>query len=117
LERTAEVGIGFARNGTNVENTRSFRLIDFFAGRIKMGIINDSMKINVQFEALMRKFIFTVGFLGLFALSGCEQKPSPEVLGTVVEGVPKVEGADKPFEMPELGPPPSEESLPKKGPH
>jgi hypothetical protein len=83
-----------------------------------MGIINVSMTIDARFEALMRKFLFTlVGFLGLIALSGCEQKPSPKEQGTVVEGVPKVEGADKPFEMPELGPPPSEDSLPKKGPH
>ena len=43
-------------------------------------------------------------------LWGCEPSVDKSDLGTVVEELPDVPGADKPFEMPELGPPPPEES-------
>jgi hypothetical protein len=46
---------------------------------------------------------------------GCGPNLSSKDFGTVVEGIPKVEGADKPFEMPELGPPLPEDYRPKKG--
>jgi hypothetical protein len=46
---------------------------------------------------------------------GCGPNLSSNEFGTVVEGIPKVAGADKPFEMPELGPPLPEDYRPKKG--
>jgi len=36
-------------------------------------------------------------------MAGCEQKVPKEELGTVVFEVPAVQGADKPYEMPQLG--------------
>jgi len=37
---------------------------------------------------------------------GCGPGVSEEELGTVVKELPEVPGADEPFEMPKLGPPP-----------
>lgn len=37
-------------------------------------------------------------------LVGCGPELSDRDLGTVVEEVPKVDGADKPYHMPQLGP-------------
>jgi len=42
-------------------------------------------------------------------LWGCGPSVDEDDLGTVVEEVPEVPGSDKPFEMPELGPPPPPE--------
>jgi hypothetical protein len=42
-------------------------------------------------------------------LSGCSKDYPPEEYGTVDHEVPSVAGAEKPFEMPKLGPPLSEE--------
>jgi hypothetical protein len=54
-------------------------------------------------------------FCGIMVLSallitgGCGPNLSSREFGTIAEGVPQVPGADKPFEMPELGPPPPED--------
>jgi hypothetical protein len=54
----------------------------------------------------MRNFFIGITvFFVLPLLVGCGQNISEQELGTIVEGVPEVEGADKPYEMPELGPP------------
>lgn len=49
-----------------------------------------------------------LGFCGLLTVSTCLVGCGPELsdrdLGTVVEEVPKVDGADKPYHMPQLGP-------------
>ncbi len=47
------------------------------------------------------------------AVAGCGPKVAPEDLGQIVFEVPDVPGAEKPYEMPELGPapPPSGPSL------
>lgn len=58
----------------------------------------------------MKRFFFGIGALLLLSLfGGCEEKPSTKELGTVVEGVPHVKGADERFNMPALGPPPPED--------
>lgn len=41
----------------------------------------------------------------LMCLTGCGPELSQQDLGHVVYEVPKVAGADKPYPMPELGPP------------
>jgi hypothetical protein len=59
----------------------------------------------------MRQIFY--GILVMLALpfiGGCGPHLSSKECGTIVEGVPQVPGADKPFEMPELGPPPPEDS-------
>ncbi|NLF10024.1 MAG: hypothetical protein GX594_18900 [Pirellulaceae bacterium] len=52
------------------------------------------------------RFIF--GFCGLLivfsCLFGCGPKLSERDLGTVVEEVPQIEGAEEPYPMPRLGP-------------
>ncbi|MBN1395521.1 MAG: hypothetical protein JW959_10895 [Pirellulales bacterium] len=59
------------------------------------------------------RFCVAAGFCGLLLLSiicvGCGPELSERDLGTVVEGVPKVDGADKPYPMPQLGPESEEE--------
>jgi hypothetical protein len=42
-------------------------------------------------------------------LGGCSKDYPPEEYGNVVHEVPSVAGAEKPFKMPKLGPPLSEE--------
>jgi hypothetical protein len=39
-----------------------------------------------------------------FGIAGCGPAISEKDMGTIIYEVPKVEGADKPYEMPELGP-------------
>lgn len=51
--------------------------------------------------------------IALLFLSGCGRSADSREFGTIVEGIPRVEGADKPFEMPKLGPPPSPEEVRK----
>ena len=41
----------------------------------------------------------------LVTLGGCGRELSKTDLGTVVFEIPKVAGADKPYPMPQLGPP------------
>jgi len=43
--------------------------------------------------------------LGPVLLIGCGPAVPPEELGTVLEGLPDVPGAEEPYQMPELGPP------------
>ncbi len=52
-------------------------------------------------------FLSLSAFISLVPLlSGCEPAPPPrEDLGNVVSGLPKVPGADKPYEMPEIDKP------------
>lgn len=38
-------------------------------------------------------------------LNGCESASPPSDLGSVVFEVPRVQGADEPYPMPQLGPP------------
>jgi hypothetical protein len=60
----------------------------------------------------MRQLIFgTFLFLALPFFGGCGPNLSSKDFGTIVDGIPKIAGADKFYEMPELGPPPSEEEL------
>jgi hypothetical protein len=50
---------------------------------------------------------YRLGFLLLLlSLTGCGPALSKSDLGLVVFEVPKVAGADKPYEMRQLGPPP-----------
>jgi len=56
-----------------------------------------------------------VGFL--LAAGGCETKLDPAQYGEIVTKLPKVEGADKPYQLPDLDEPtddPSATSQPKK---
>jgi hypothetical protein len=57
-------------------------------------------------------------FLLLAALSGCGSQISKSDLGIVVFEVPKVAGAEEPYQMPELGPPlePSDDDHGRHGP-
>jgi hypothetical protein len=58
----------------------------------------------------MRRYLLGIAVIALVPLfGGCGDKPSSKELGNIVEGVPRVKGADKPFEMPELGPAPPED--------
>jgi len=41
----------------------------------------------------------------IFVFLGCEPTKPSKDMGTIIYEVPKVEGADKPYEMPELDPP------------
>ncbi len=51
--------------------------------------------------------ILLTAVLAVFpSLWGCGPQVSEEELGTVLNELPEVPGADEPFEMPELGPPP-----------
>lgn len=51
----------------------------------------------------------------LLLLCGCGPELSEHELGTVVNELPKVEGADKPYPMPQLGPPPaSQDAIPAR---
>lgn len=60
----------------------------------------------------MRWLSVGVLILMVFPLfGGCGPDLTAKEFGTIVEGIPHVQGADKPFEMPELGPPPSDELL------
>lgn len=43
----------------------------------------------------------------LLLAAGCEPTVAPEDLGQVVDKLPEVPGADKPYEMPQLNPPPA----------
>jgi hypothetical protein len=45
----------------------------------------------------------------LVSLGGCGPELSKEDLGTVVFEVPKIAGAEEPYQMPQLGPPTKEE--------
>lgn len=62
-----------------------------------------------------------LGWLGLL-LSGCGPAVSPNELGTVVYTVPDVPGAEKPYSIPDIPPPPEvvkakqEFSVPPKPP-
>jgi hypothetical protein len=60
------------------------------------------------------------GFLScltaLLLLGGCGPALSKSDLGTVVFEVPKVAGAEEPYQMPQLGPPPKDEDARHGGP-
>jgi hypothetical protein len=65
----------------------------------------------VQRDRVQRKrgrfdVMLGVGSLAVFSLvlGGCGRELSKSELGTVVFEVPKVAGAEKPYEMPKLGP-------------
>ena len=60
---------------------------------------------------MRRLFYGIIALLALPLFVGCGPNLSSKDFGTIVEGIPQVKGADKPFEMPELGPPPSEDLL------
>jgi hypothetical protein len=38
-------------------------------------------------------------------ITGCSPSASDKDMGTVVNEIPKVSGADQPYDMPQLGPP------------
>ncbi len=52
----------------------------------------------------MRVFLFAVLGLSVFYISGCDrpQQHSPEEFGTLVERLPDIPEARKPFELPEV---------------
>ena len=58
----------------------------------------------------MRPFIGSL--LLLVLATGCGPAVPPEDLGTVLDKLPAVPGADKPYELPELNPPPAGEPEP-----
>jgi hypothetical protein len=60
---------------------------------------------------MRRLFLEILTVLSLSWLVGCGPNLSSKEYGTVVEGIPSVAGAEKPYEMPRLGPPPTEEEL------
>jgi len=66
-------------------------------------------------------WLAVVGYLGLM-LPGCGPAVSPNELGTLVFTVPDVPGADQPYALPEVAPPPEvikakqEFSVPPKPP-
>lgn len=47
-----------------------------------------------------------------FGIAGCGPVISEKDMGTIIYEVPKVEGADKPYEMPALGPQSEEDKKP-----
>ncbi len=47
---------------------------------------------------------------------GCGPELSKQDLGTVVDEVPKMEGAGEPYPMPQLGPPSEDEQAPDRQP-
>ena len=49
-------------------------------------------------------FGFLLCLLNIMGISGCGPAISEKEMGTIIYEVPRVEGADKPYEMPELGP-------------
>jgi hypothetical protein len=62
----------------------------------------------------MRNYFFgSIVILALGFLGGCGQSYPEKDFGTIIEGIPKVKGADTPFEMPQLGPPPPEDPNPR----
>jgi hypothetical protein len=62
----------------------------------------------------MRGLLFgAVATVAISVLPGCGRSVDSREFGTIVQGIPQVEGADKPFEMPKLGPPPSPEEVRK----
>lgn len=64
----------------------------------------------------MQRLFYAVLVLAAISMFwGCGPNLSSKDFGTVVEGVPKVAGAEKPFDMPELGPPLPEDYRPRKG--
>ena len=46
--------------------------------------------------------------IGSFAVSGCNKPLDPQQYGQVLYKLPKVEGADEPYPLPELDKPPEE---------
>jgi hypothetical protein len=52
--------------------------------------------------------------LMLLCLAGCGPKLSKQDLGTVVFEVPKVAGAQKPYQLPQLGPPKDPDKRPAR---
>ena len=52
--------------------------------------------------------LLAISILLISAFSGCRPSGPSEEMGTVVQEVPAVEGADKPYVIPELGPSTSE---------
>jgi hypothetical protein len=54
---------------------------------------------------MRRLFLKFTVLLGLSLFVGCGQNYSEQEFGTIVKGLPKIEGIDKPYDMPELGPP------------
>jgi len=45
--------------------------------------------------------------LGVLSAAGCGPAIPPEELGTVLEEVPEIPGADERYEIPDSGPPPA----------
>lgn len=52
--------------------------------------------------------LLAISILLTLATAGCRPSGPTEEMGTVVQEVPAVEGADEPYVIPELGPSPSE---------
>jgi hypothetical protein len=67
------------------------------------------LKVKKAMKPLRQLLYGAISILILFLAGGCEQKLPSKDFGTIVDGIPQVQGADKPFEMPLLGPPPPED--------
>lgn len=63
----------------------------------------------------MRLTLLLLFCLVILAGNGCGQSAPSKDMGTVVNEIPKVQGADKPYYMPKLGEPNPEEKSGKAG--
>jgi hypothetical protein len=77
---------------------------------------NNSSKIIAQRFFMRSLLSLILGVLVTLATTGCGSLMSSKDLGTVVNEIPKVEGADKPYEMPQLVKPSTEEETQEKVP-
>lgn len=60
----------------------------------------------------MRRLCYAGSVLTVLLLfGGCGPNLNSKEFGTIVKGIPHIEGADKPYPLPELGPPPSDDLL------
>ena len=53
--------------------------------------------------------------VGVLAVGGCGPAIPPEELGTVLEEVPEIPGADEPYEIPDFGPAPTGRAQNRRG--
>jgi hypothetical protein len=54
---------------------------------------------------MLRHLLLIISVLFTLMIVGCGLSVSDKDLGTVVNEIPKISGADQPYDMPQLGPP------------
>ena len=64
-------------------------------------------------RVVVARLFFGVSVAVLASLAGCDSQ-KPKDLGTVIYEIPHVEGAQKPYPVPELGLPDPKEERPKR---